>query len=359
VTLRLTRLELTRLRPEPVGGSLLDASLAAYFTEHLALFSGEAPCPVTRGPYALGAPPGKVAFEWEVECEAPATGIRSSVFLDVASGHLHFARLRPRGEPTVERVLSLGEPFWSFPSEEDDAEPTLGSSLSAYVYLGIEHIATGYDHLVFVLALLLLASRFAEVATIVTGFTLAHSITLGLAVLGRLRPEPGAVEALIGLSIALVAAENAWLLSDRHRSVPWAVGAALLGLAALSLVGIGSLPVSTSLGLCLFASCYFAILARVSRPIRVRVAIAFVFGLVHGFGFAGVLGEIELEPERLATALFGFNLGVEIGQLTVIAIAWPLLRMLTRGRSGRLILEGVTGAIAATGVFWLVSRAFA
>jgi hypothetical protein len=363
VTLRLTALELTRLRADPARAPLLDPGLSDYLTEGLLLFAGEAPCPVTAGPRQLDAPNGKVAFEWDVDCQgATPSRIESHLFLDVAPGHLHFTRLRTADEPTLERVLSLAEPGWPLGTEggpsSQEVSP-VGTSFGSYLALGIEHIATGYDHLVFVLALLLLASRLAEVATIVTGFTLAHSITLGLAVLGHLRPQAEAVEALIGLSIALVAAENAWLLAGRRQEVPWAVCASLLALAGLGLAGVGVLPAQTTLGLALFAACYFGVLARVARPTRIRVAIAFVFGLIHGFGFAGVLAEVALEPGRLAQALLGFNLGVEIGQLAIVALAWPLLRLATRGARGRWILEGGTAAIAATGVFLLVSRAFA
>ena len=90
-----------------------------------------------------------------------------------------------------------------------------GTSLGEYIALGIEHILTGYDHLAFLLALLLIGSSLGEVAKVVTGFTVAHSITLGLTILGYVRPEARSVEALIGLSIALVAAENVWLGLDK------------------------------------------------------------------------------------------------------------------------------------------------
>ncbi len=106
-----------------------------------------------------------------------------------------------------------------------------------YLVLGIEHIATGYDHIAFVLALLLLAASLREVAGLVTGFTIGHSLTLALAVLGVVRPEPAAIEALIGFSIALVAAENAWLLGGRPRAVPWLLVAGLAALAAAAFAG--------------------------------------------------------------------------------------------------------------------------
>ena len=112
------------------------------------------------------------------------------------------------------------------------AHAAVGDSLADFLLLGIGHILTGYDHLVFLLGLLLLGGTLRDVVRIVTGFTVAHSLTLALAVFGVLRPERAPIEALIGLSIALVAAENLWLAGGRRPAVRWALAAALLALAA-------------------------------------------------------------------------------------------------------------------------------
>ena len=86
--------------------------------------------------------------------------------------------------------------------------------------------------------------------------------------------------------------------------------------------------------------------------------IAFGFGLVHGFGFAGILMELELPASRLLLALFGFNIGVEVGQLAVVLVAWPLLYALSRARAGahRQLAEFASAALFGLGIFWLVSR---
>jgi hypothetical protein len=99
----------------------------------------------------------------------------------------------------------------------------------------------------------------------------------------------------------------------------------------------------------------------VSRPARLRAAVAFVFGLVHGFGFAGVLAEMELPTARLAPALFGFNVGVEIGQLAAVALAWPALVWISRASPQRWaprVVEGGSAAVCGLGLFWFVTRAF-
>ena len=219
----------------------------------------------------------------------------------------------------------------------------------------------GYDHLAFLLALLLLQTSLLEVAEVVTGFTVAHSITLGLATLGYVRPEAAAIEALIGLSIALVAIENVWLVSGRNRLVPWLIGGTLVCLAVMTARGHGRVPGVTLAGLALFSVCYFGMLERVPRPAPLRWTIAFIFGLVHGFGFAAVLLEANLSTARLVQALFGFNIGVEIGQLAAVILIWPVLYFVTRPGRERVraaVIEFGSAAVCGLGVFWFVSRAY-
>jgi hypothetical protein len=358
--LRVADIELSRLGALANGPAADSGGLAAYLASGLAVFSGDGRCAPAR-PVRLATMAGWTAVEWTVTC--PGTEpleIESGLFREVASSHLHFARVPQPDGSFAERVLGPDEPRWRVPrlAAGEGAE---GGTLGAYAVLGIEHILSGWDHLVFVLALLLLASSLAEVATLVTAFTVAHSLTLALASLGIVRPEGTAVEALIGCSIALVAAENASILSGYSRIVPATVSGALL--VAAVLVGARGVTVLALglVGLALFAACHMALLRRARRPAPLRAAVAFAFGLVHGFGFAGVLASVALPRGRLATALFGFNLGVEIGQLWVVGLAWPALRLLARagqGRYHRAVAEVGSAAIAGLGVFWFVTRTF-
>lgn len=362
VRFRITQLELTRLPWGIVSAPRLAPELGRYLSGGLRLEAGGEPCAVVDGPRALASPRERALLEWRVRCpDHGALAITSRLMREVAPSHLHFARLRTDDGGIRERVLTGASPEWVLPGQAEAAE-SHGSGIVDYLALGVEHIATGYDHLVFLLGLLLLAGTVREVVTIVTGFTVAHSITLALAAVGSVRPDAAAVEALIGLSIALVAAENAWLMSGRWRGLPILVTGVLAGAAVLAAAGIGAVPAVTCLGLALFAACYFALLARVERPTRLRFAIAFCFGLVHGFGFAGVLAEIALPQGRLLPALLGFNLGVEVGQLAIVAMVWPLLWGLTRVRAGepyRRFVEVGTAVVCGLGVYWWVERAFA
>jgi hypothetical protein len=180
-----------------------------------------------------------------------------------------------------------------------------------YLELGVEHILLGIDHLLFVLALLLITQGGWKLVKTVTAFTVAHSITLALAVLGLVQVPPAPVEAVIALSIVFVAAE---ILRARQ------------GYPGIT--------------------------------VRAPWIVAFTFGLLHGFGFAGVLSEIGLPQGAVPLALFTFNVGVELGQLAFIAVALPalaLVRWLFARREALALRVGayLIGGLAAA---WMIER---
>jgi hydrogenase/urease accessory protein HupE len=177
--------------------------------------------------------------------------------------------------------------------------------LAEYFRLGVTHILTGFDHLVFLLGVVLIATRTRTVLAAVTAFTLAHSLTLALSVLGVVSVSPRLVEPLIALSVAYVGFENFW-----------------------------------------------------ARDAARRYRITFAFGLVHGFGFAGALREIGLPADSAAWALACFNLGVEAGQLLVLTALWPLLLWLRRQEHSFAKLTRVVNVVLVVlGTSWAVERA--
>ena len=180
-----------------------------------------------------------------------------------------------------------------------------------YGILGIEHILLGIDHLLFVLALLLITKGTMRLIKTITAFTIAHSITLGLAALGFTHVPIAPVEAVIALSIVFVAVE----IIHARRGVP-------------------------------------------SFTARSPWIIAFAFGLLHGFGFASALSEIGLPVGHIPTALMFFNVGVELGQLTFVAVVLALIAVLRRirlplPRWTELIPPYAIGSIA---MFWVIQR---
>jgi hypothetical protein len=215
------------------------------------------------------------------------------------------------------RVVFLDGTSWVrrlTPQEPSAAIPLLQSGWSVaglYLKLGVEHILLGIDHLLFVLALLIITRGTWLLIKTVTAFTIAHSITLALGTLGYVHAPPAPVEALIALSIAFVAVE---IVRQWHGHE---------GLTA-----------------------------------RAPWLVAFTFGLLHGLGFAGALSEIGLPEGQIPLALLFFNIGVEIGQLLFIAAMLGVFAMVRRARSswprwGGLVAPYAIGSIA---MFWVIER---
>lgn len=337
-------------RNDPAAGEQAGKALQTLVT----LETNASACTPTTAPLRLPSSEPWALFRWELHCGGDAQRISVKFAPLLEGGHRHLVRLDSGGGPAVERVLELGHATWNVGS----AGGRRGSSLADYVLLGIEHLLTGWDHLAFVFALLLLAPRLRDVVALVTSFTVAHSLTLALSVLSIVKADAASTEALIAFSIALLGAENGWLLSGRPRSVP-VVGVAAF--AALMSFGGGAVSRITLAGLLVFCVCHFALLSRAKEPSKSRIAVAFAFGLIHGFGFAGLMAEMDLPRARLASALFGFNIGVELGQLAVVGAAWPVLRALRREKGGRfypVFSEAASAAICGLGLFWFIVRSF-
>jgi len=245
---------------------------------------------------------------------APAAVTVDCGFFDrLPAGHRHIASITGgRGE----EELVLGASHRTFTVA---GGPSRGS-FAAMVWTGIQHIWTGYDHLAFLLGLVLAGGRPRALVGTITAFTVAHTLTLGLAVLHVVTPRASLVEPGIALSIVYVGLENLFVLA-RDRA--------------------GPLPV----------------LWRGDEGVPARWRVAFVFGLLHGLGFASSLVELDLPRARVVPALLGFNCGVELGQLGVLAIVLPAILFARRDaffrRSGTRALNV---ALVTAGAVWFVAR---
>ncbi|MEM7435950.1 MAG: HupE/UreJ family protein [Myxococcota bacterium] len=322
------------------------STFISYLQEHLRLRTDHGPCDVIDATSTvLPAERGWMRVEWRVTCDGEPTSLRSDLFAGLAN-HVHFATVL--GDIGTDVVLSSATPSATL-SSSTRGQPT---GVLSYVRLGVEHILSGWDHLAFLLLLIVVASRLREVVLLVTGFTVGHSITLAAASLGAIVPNPRAVESIIAASILVVAVENVG--AERTRSGRWVL-IAMLGLFVLT-ASVGGVPAFW--GLALFAACYFGFLWGSDRAGRLRWALACLFGFVHGLGFSGVLLEQDLPRAALVEALFGFNLGVELGQLAMVAIAWPVIQWLRRRGRGAPLVEWSSFAGAVIGTFALVVRAF-
>jgi len=356
--------EVTRLAPVAGERLALESLMATHLGGHLAVFAGETSCSPVGRPRPLAARAEYVRVEWRFDCPPGADlEIHAGIFFDVAPSHLHFARVSLDDAPATEYLFT--ETLRRHAVAVADGDTPVGSSnaltFGSYVALGIEHILAGLDHVAFLLALLLLSRRVREVALLVTGFTLGHSLTLSLAVLGVVEPRSDVIEALIGFSIALVAAEAIGVASGAGSRIGVAGAVALLALASLSIwLGVGP-PALVLGGLALFTFCYLSLASQRELAMRLSPLLTAIFGLVHGFGFASVLAEIGLPGDRLVPALFGFNVGVEIGQLAIVALLFPAGAMAARALRPaglRVGFELVSAALCGLGLFWFVARAY-
>ena len=182
---------------------------------------------------------------------------------------------------------------------------SLFSQIGEFTKLGIEHIFLGFDHIMFLFALSVIGGRFGNLVKIVTAFTVAHSLTLILAALEILKLPPRLIESGIALSIAYVAAENFFIAQSNHRWI-----------------------------------------------------LTFIFGLVHGFGFANVLRDLGLPTTGLVPSLLAFNAGVEIGQLCIVAVFFPITLWIARQKFQRQVVFAFSSVILLFGLAWFVERAF-
>ncbi len=191
------------------------------------------------------------------------------------------------------------------------AELSLGAAFVNYIGLGFEHIVPkGLDHILFVLGLFFFSLRWRPLLAQVTAFTVAHTVTLALATLGLVTLSPAIVEPLIAISIAYVAVENI-ISGGPDAKIGWR-----------------------------------------------RTGVVFAFGLLHGIGFASVLGEIGLSPGAFLSGLIGFNIGVELGQLAVIAVAFLLLGVPFGRKPYYRNFVAIPGSVAigAMGLWWAIER---
>jgi hydrogenase/urease accessory protein HupE len=203
-------------------------------------------------------------------------------------------------------TLTASQPTVQLFGSADD-QRGLGEIASAYTILGVEHILSGIDHLLFVIGLLLLVGFNRQLLWTITAFTLAHSVTLACSALGWLTLHSAPVEATIALSIVLVAGEALHKQQTLARRYP--------------------------------------------------ALIAFLFGLVHGLGFAGALKEIGLPENHLLPALLTFNAGVEIGQLLTVTGAWALWRLSLRWPKVVLARPALLYGIGSVAAYWSWERA--
>lgn len=290
----------------PVALAVMAPSVLTYVGDHVAVLAGGRRCTPAPGTARAADTHVLVTMAWTCPPDGGDLRYRVTLFQDVDPVARHLALIaNENGERELALDRSVAEVTLS------GSEATVLQVIGRFTQAGIEHIFLGYDHIAFLIAVMLWARRLWPVVKIVTAFTVAHSITLSLAALAILRIPSAIIEPAIAASIIYVAVENF-----------------------------------------------------LSRNIGQRWRDTFAFGLVHGFGFASALEELGLPRGARAEALASFNIGVEIGQIAIVSLVLPALLMIDRLSAAPraepnrrpAVVYAISGVIILLGGYWFLAR---
>ena len=249
-------------------------------------------------------------FRFSSTAEVKRVQLSSTLFFTVIRSHQSAVIVSWGG---VQKIFTKYGPF-ELDLTAGRLNPTILSTAAEFILWGMHHIFVGYDHIAFLMALLLAAQRLRDMVRVVTSFTVAHSITLLLAALDLIRLPGALTESLIAASIVYVAVENYFITQGSHR---W--------------------------------------------------MLTFAFGLVHGLGFSSVLRDRLQDLQSIAIPVVSFNLGVELGQITILLLVLPVLTLIRRAgapdekareRRQKWLVRVGSLPIVLLGSFWLVDRVF-
>lgn len=297
----------------PAAGSLLkqevdpnSSDFQDYFASEISVKTWDSECELVHVDKAPPETNGNWIVHLLYHCPQQVNDLTLSttLFLDLDDKHTQLVRLSSPddlGKSLREAVLNASNTTFHIPDVHTGGSASSDRALS-FFELGVMHLLTGYDHILFLLTVII-AMNLMDTIKAVTAFTLAHSVTMALAFLHLVSLPSNIVEPLIALTIIYVAIENIYA-------------------------------------------------TKVSK----RWLLTGLFGLVHGLGFVGALKAITVSSDELLLSLFSFNIGIEVGQLLIIAISIPALHYLRSRAWDRRFCRGFSQGAAALGIFWLVQR---
>jgi hypothetical protein len=330
-----------------------------YLSKRLTVSADGKACPLTASPKPLTATAQFRRFEMSYRCPGDKhIALHSEVFIDLVPSHVSLAQIHTSDGRLIQQLFTKDDRTLATSGKDESMRD---AGFLRYVQMGMMHIFTGIDHMSFLLGLVLISRRLRDLVYAVTGFTIGHSATLALAVTGIIRPHAEFIDALVALTIAMIGAENVAVATHRPGIVAGGLAGILLLMAIASLLGFGALPALLLLGAGLFAANYLMLSGHLREAARLRIVVTVVFGLIHGFGFAADLLELRLPSGQLISILFGFNLGVEIGQLTLVLAALGLVALLVRAKLAPprpIVVDTVSAGLVGLGMYWFISRSF-
>ena len=298
-----------------------------YLSQHLKVTSEGKNCSLIDEIKELNSQEGSLNLSLNFECPSnKEIKIINNALFNLVQSHIHIARIYIDNNLYTEKALFFNDQ--SIDLNEEKENNSFSNSFSKFFSLGLDHILSGYDHLLFILGLLLLVTNVKRLLLVITGFTIGHSLTLSLSVINIIQVKSSLVEALIGYTIMFVGLEYLYKENNDHR-----VSMIFITTLSLLLLIFGNLinpnfPYFLILGILLFSLGYFYLLKNLNSENNLLSIITIIFGLIHGFGFGGFLLGSKISSENIFSGLLGFNLGVEVGQIIFVLLILLIYKLL-------------------------------
>ena len=332
-----------------------------YLSQHLKVTSEGKSCSLVDEIKELNSQEGSLNLSLNFECPSnKEIKIINNALFNLVQSHIHIARIYIDNNLYTEKALFFNDQ--SIDLNEEKENNSFSNSFYKFFSLGLDHILSGYDHLLFILGLLLLVTNLKRLLLVITGFTIGHSLTLSLSVINIIQVKSSLVEALIGYTIMFVGLEYLYKENNDHR-----VSMIFITTLSLLLLIFGNLinpnfPYFLILGILLFSLGYFYLLKNLNSENNLLSIITIIFGLIHGFGFGGFLLGSKISSENIFSGLLGFNLGVEVGQIIFVLLILLIYKLLMTLKITKIIevMKNLSFfAIIFFGFFFFIQRLIA
>ena len=332
-----------------------------YLSQHLKVTSEGKNCSLVDEIKELNSQEGSLNLSLNFECPSnKEIKIINNALFNLVQSHIHIARIYIDNNLYTEKALFFNDQ--SIDLNEEKENNSFSNSFYKFFSLGLDHILSGYDHLLFILGLLLLVTNLKRLLLVITGFTIGHSLTLSLSVINIIQVKSSLVEALIGYTIMFVGLEYLYKENNDHR-----VSMIFIKTLSLFLLIFGNLinpnfPYFLILGILLFSLGYFYLLKNLNSENNLLSIITIIFGLIHGFGFGGFLLGSKISSENIFSGLLGFNLGVEVGQIIFVLLILLIYKLLMTLKITKIIevMKNLSFfAVVFFGFFFFIQRLIA
>jgi len=332
-----------------------------YLSQHLKVTSEGKNCSLVDEIKELNSQEGSLNLSLNFECPSnKEIKIINNALFNLVQSHIHIARIYIDNNLYTEKALFFNDQ--SIDLSEEKENNSFSNSFYKFFSLGLDHILSGYDHLLFILGLLLLVTNLKRLLLVITGFTIGHSLTLSLSVINIIQVKSSLVEALIGYTIMFVGLEYLYKENNDHR-----VSMIFITTLSLLLLIFGNLinpnfPYFLILGILLFSLGYFYLLKNLNSENNLLSIITIIFGLIHGFGFGGFLLGSKISSENIFSGLLGFNLGVEVGQIIFVLLILLIYKLLMTLKITKIIevMKNLSFfAVVFFGFFFFIQRLIA